>query len=94
VRAFHHHLESKDMKELRFSLMAVPLLFTAACADIRCEDGAQNAPPLCRQPSHPPTKATSASPSGSSSKPACGDEGAAHGQLWDGTGRSEAVRGA
>jgi hypothetical protein len=85
-----------DVKELHYSLMAIPLLFVVACAELAGDDGAPN--PHCRPPAPPvarkapaPPPAPQSSTAGSSERVNCGDD--AEPQVWDGTGRSEAVRG-
>jgi hypothetical protein len=85
------------MKEL-FSLMALPLLFIVACAELAGDEGAANrdcrpkeagtkpAEPMpAQQQPHPHPRADPSEPGN------CVDD--AEPQVWDGTGRSEAVRG-
>lgn len=96
------------MKQLRSSWMAVALLCVAACADLSGEEASRRdcfrkAPPPTMGPA-PALKpaATRVAPARAaaahdpSSDPGCGDPGHAeqHEQFWDGTGRTEAVRGA
>jgi hypothetical protein len=90
------------MKEL-FSLMALPLLFIVACVELAGDEGAANqdcrpkadtrtSPPVEPMPvraqprPHPHPIANPPEP--------CGGADDVEPQIWDGTGRSEAVRGA
>jgi hypothetical protein len=88
------------MKEL-FSLMALPLLFIVACAELAGDEGAANrdcrpktkagtkpAGPMLAHPHPRPHPHPDADPSAPCS---CTED--AEPQVWDGTGRSEAVRG-
>jgi tetratricopeptide (TPR) repeat protein/predicted Ser/Thr protein kinase len=89
-----HHLERHDMKEL-LSLMALPLLFIVACAELAGDEGAANRD--CRPKAEAGTKPAVPAhphphPTADPCEPcSCADD--AEPQVWDGTGRSEAVRG-
>jgi hypothetical protein len=79
------------MKRPRASLMGTPLLFIVACAELVGGDDA-SAVHDCR---HAPTAAApKVVPAPPAPKPVRCDDGEAPPELWDGTGRSEAVRGA
>lgn len=86
------------MKEL-FSWMALPLLFIVACAALAGDEGAANRD--CRPKAEAVTKPAESitahprphpHPTADAFEPcSCADD--AEPQVWDGTGRSEAVRG-
>ena len=84
------------MKEL-FSLMALPLLFIAACAELAGDEGTANQD--CRPKAQAGTKPAGSMPAHSHPRPSadrrepCSCTEDAEPQVWDGTGRSEAVRG-
>jgi len=81
------------MKRPRASLIGTPLLFIVACAELVGGDDSSGVHD-CRHT--PTTAAPKVVPAPPAPEPVnCDDDdGEAPPELWDGTGRSEAVRGA
>jgi hypothetical protein len=77
------------MKRPRPSLIGAPLLFIVACSELVGGNDAHD----CRRRA-PATAAPKVVPAPVAPEPVRCDDREAPPELWDGTGRSEAVRGA